>query len=345
MPLSALARRTRGAAFLLCAVSAIACSDDDPTGPVGGDEIRTLTVDASAGWAFVDLENNAVVSVDEPTSSDAWDIAFNATSVMLNGGAAGPGNVSAACDCGSFTLEDVEELTPESELPRFEAATATTIPAASEFVMDELQPAIAEWYSGAPGAAATANTARTFILRRSEPTQYAKVRVTGITGATADSPGEVMLDYAVQPAAGGEFGSAQTRTVTVGAATEYVDIFGGGGGDAASWDLSFDGWTVRVNGGVSGSGVAAVALDEPFADVNTTTAATIPAGIYAGDQYAGIFAEHPWHVYSGPPLHQVYPTFDVYYVKRDDVVYKLQVTSYYGAAGQARHITFRSARL
>src|SRR5690606_24917393 len=115
MPLSALARRTRGAAFLLCAVSAIACSDDVPTGPVGGDEIRTLTVDATAGWAFVDLENNAVVSVDEPTSSDAWDIAFNATSVMLNGGAAGPGNVSAACDCGSFTLEDVEELTPESE--------------------------------------------------------------------------------------------------------------------------------------------------------------------------------------------------------------------------------------
>jgi len=42
---------------------------------------------------------------------------------------------------------------------------------------------------------------------------------------------------------------------------------------------------------------------------------------------------------------QIWPNFNVYLVRRGDAVFKLQVTSYYGATGTPRQITVRSVRL
>jgi hypothetical protein len=337
--LNLLDRRTATAACLALVLGVAGCSDDDdPTGPGEPSEYRTVEVDASNGWAFLNLETGTVTNEQDFMLTTGWDMAFNGFSVMLNGGAAGPGNVAGACDCSDWTLEEIEDFTPQSELPRFEAASAATIPAASEFVQDELLPAVASWYAGEPGAAATPSENVTFIARRGDPASFVKFHVTAITGASATSPGEVTIEYAVQD--GESFGALQSRTITVGEDPVFVDLYNGGG-DATSWDLRFEGWTVRVNGGVSGSGVGAVEIEEPFAGIDLATARTIPASIYAGDSYGGIFAEYPWQIYSGPPLHQVFPTFDVYYIRRGDDVYKVQLTSYYSSAGVARHITVR----
>ena len=76
------------------ATALVACDDDgDPVGPINPDE-GVLTVDATEDWAFVRLGETATeISVSDPSSSEAWDIGFFATAVMLNGGGAGPGGI------------------------------------------------------------------------------------------------------------------------------------------------------------------------------------------------------------------------------------------------------------
>src|SRR5690606_9583745 len=115
-------------------------------------QIATLTVDASQGWAYVAFDGDTaeVVQVSDAAASTAWDMAFQATSVMLNGGAAGPAGVVGYCVCQNANATDAEvvAMTPESELADFEAVTASQIPTdASAWESDALAPAISGWYA------------------------------------------------------------------------------------------------------------------------------------------------------------------------------------------------------
>src|SRR5690606_27854031 len=104
------------------AAIAAACNDSDSTGP-DVPQIATLTVDASQGWAYVAFDGDTaeVVQVSDAAASTAWDMAFQATSVMLNGGAAGPAGVVGYCVCQNANATDAEvvAMTPESELADF----------------------------------------------------------------------------------------------------------------------------------------------------------------------------------------------------------------------------------
>ena len=182
------------------ALLAAAC-DGGPTDPPAADPGATLTVDASSAtaWALVDLASPAQqVQAADPAASPAWDLAFQVTKVAVNGGAAGPGGVTAHCLCqnAAASNDQVRAMTPESELQDFQAVTRDQVPASPE-----------------------------------------------------------------------------------------------------AWS-------------------------------------------------AAVFDEQRWYRYNLTGSdHQVWPTFDVYLVRRGNEVYKVQVTGYYGADGKARQITFRYARL
>lgn len=90
-----------------------------------------ITLDTSGSWVFVAFdEPGGLVTVSDPAASSDWDLAFQGTDVMLNGGNAGPGNVSAICLCQNqwATNDDLQRMTPESELADFEAVTGESIP-------------------------------------------------------------------------------------------------------------------------------------------------------------------------------------------------------------------------
>src|SRR5690606_27321732 len=96
-----------------------------------------------------------VVAVADGATSTGWDLAFFATSVMLNGGDAGPGGVVGHCVCGNagLTDADVGVLTAESELVAFEAVTLADVPAEAEaWEGDALVPVIEGWYAYDPVA-------------------------------------------------------------------------------------------------------------------------------------------------------------------------------------------------
>lgn len=346
---SLLARSSATAALVLAAV---ACSDST-TEPLPPDPVTaTLTVDAASAPAYVKLGVPAQsVTVADPTTSSAWDIRLVATTLTLNGGAAGPGGVSGYCICDNANATDaqVRTMTPESQLAAFEAVTASSIPAEASFQSDLLTPAIAAWYTGS-GAATVAAPARTWIVRRGAGgALLAKFRVTNIAGATATNAGSITFEYAVQAAAGAPFGTAQTRTVDVRGGDVYFDLGAGATSTAAgTWDLRLGGFAIRTNGGASGSGAVSALLDAttPFATIDAAYAGTAPPQAFRRDAFGGVFSAQPWYRYNITGTdNQIWPTFNVYLVKRGADVYKVQLTSYYSVTGASRQITLRSAKL
>ena len=333
-------RRGAIAAILL---SAAACGRDEitaPTEPASG----TLTVDASRGWAYLSLESGTLVTPADPLRSTEWDIAFNGTSVRLNGGEGGAAGVTGYCLCQNSaanpTPEQVRALTAEAELADLEAVTASSIPPESAFAGDRLVPAIAGWYTGSGAAAVAADAA--WLVRLRDSLSFAKLRVASLENPTAATPGRVTLELATQPSTTAPIGATRTLTVDVPATgTVRVDLTGGGPTTSTTeWDLEFEGWTLRVNGGASGRGkVAVYETDTPFAEI-TDAYAGDPRAYSRTDTYAGVFAEKPWYDYDMTD-HTISPTFDVYLVRRGDRVYKLQLIDYYGPAGEMRHVSIR----
>lgn len=126
----------RSLPFYALGLAAIAgCSDaGDPSGPEGP-SFSTMTVDASAGWAYVDFTGASAAPVAIGSAAEAanWDLGFNATSVALNGGTAGPGGMLAYCICqnANATNEQVMAFTADAHRAAFEAVTAAQIPANS----------------------------------------------------------------------------------------------------------------------------------------------------------------------------------------------------------------------
>lgn len=337
----------RPAAFALAGAALLAgCTE---TGPADvGTDPATLTVDASADWAYVALGESATqVTVTDAATSTGWDIAFNATRVMLNGGAAGPGGVVGYCLCqnAAATEGQIEAMTPAAELGGFEAVTLAAVPAAgSAWESDALDAAITGWYSyNVTTHEVSAAPSEVWKVRGSgSAPEYAKLHVTDIAGAT-QTDARVTIEYAVQPAAGGTMGAAQTAVLDGHAGPVRFDFATGAVVDTDSWDIMLDGYDIRINGGVSGPGGAgAAATDEDFAAV---TDASDAGTHYRGDAFGGVFALHPWYRYNLDGNHTIFPTFDVFLLKRGTAVYKIQIIGYYNTAGDARHITFRYARL
>lgn len=322
----------------LPAFAVVACGDDvvAPPPPVEG----TVTVDASKGYVYFSFADGEVVTpTPSAAASGAWDIAFSATTVTLNGGAAGPGGVSGFCICQNAGATDTQVLamTPDSELADFDAVTA--VPTAT-FTTDALTPAITGWFTGS-GAAAQADPSRTFLVRLADSVGYAKVHVTALQNPTATSPGVVTIEYAVQATATAAPGAARTMQVDLTTGPKAIDLEAGTVTTSATdWDLRFEGFTIRVNSGVSGPGKAAAAIGAGTFESITTAKEADQA--YRSDSYAGVFASSRWYRYNiGGTGNRISPTFEVYLVRRGSAVYKVQLLNYYNVTGSPRHITFR----
>jgi hypothetical protein len=310
----------------------------------------TLTVDASTDWAFVRLvgETAEQVTVTDAAESAAWDLAFNATRVMLNGGAAGPGGVAGYCVCQNSGASEaqIQAMTPAGERPDFEAVTLTDVPAQeSVWESDALDAAITGWYAyDMTTHTVTPDASRVWKVRGAgSAPEYAKLHVTGIADAT-QAGARVTIEYAVQAAAGVAMGPVQTAVLDGRTAPVYFDFAAGAVNDDTDWDIVLDGYEIRINGGVSGSGGAgAVLASEGFSTM--TDASDAPAQIYRGDAFGGVFTAAPWYRYNLDGNHTIFPTYDVYLIRSGSSIYKVQVIGYYSTTGDSRRITFRYALL
>lgn len=342
--------RPRSVALALLSVAALAaCDSTDSVGPTPPPVTAELTVNAANSYAYVRLGTPAsVVTVADRSTSDAWDLGFFGTNVVVNGGAVGPGGVSAYCICQNAGIADaaLKDLTAATELSDFEGVGESAIPADASFTSDELVPAIGGWYSGTAGSAAVAVPARSWLLRKG--TSLGKLRVTQLELATAANAGRVTFEYALQPAAGGEFAPARTVTVDLRNGPVHYDIDAGAETTATGpWDLQFTGWSILANGNAGAESVSALVDNStPFGQITAAYAAMAPPAVFKRDAYAGVFVSKPWYKYNITGTdNQIWPTFNVYLVKRGTEVFKVQLIGYYSATGTARQVGVRYARL
>lgn len=94
----------------------LAACDGSVTEPELPDAGATFTVAASSAdvWALVDPGNPArVVEASDPGASAAWDLGFQATRLMLNGGTRGPAGMVAyyLCQNAGATSEQIMAMT------------------------------------------------------------------------------------------------------------------------------------------------------------------------------------------------------------------------------------------
>ncbi|HMS01628.1 MAG TPA: HmuY family protein [Gemmatimonadaceae bacterium] len=348
-------RFTRPGALLLALSTLAACDSSDSVGPAPINTATTdVLVDASASTAYVRLGDTVrAVTPASPATSTEWDLSLFATTVALNSGAGGPGDVQGYCLCGNENVSnaEIQTLTAANQRAAFDAVTAAQIPADNQFSNESLIPRISGWFTGT-GASAAANPARTFVLLRTRVLPiplYGKFRVTSLSGATATSPGTVTIEYTMQATGAGPLPAARTATITVGSAPVYFDLVNGttvSAGD--TWDIRFEGFLIRANSGASGGAGILVAppVDADFATLDLTTLRATPNRDFGQDALGGPFGARPWYKYNVTGTdQQIWPNFNVYLVKKGSQVFKGQLTGYYDAQGQSRRITVRSARL
>ncbi|MCU0634455.1 MAG: HmuY family protein [Gemmatimonadaceae bacterium] len=357
---SPAARRARHLLAALPAVVLLAgCGDtEEVTGPdATSGPTQSITVNAASGFVYLALGDTArVVTVADPATSTTWDVGIFAFNTIVNSGAGGPGDTRGFCLCAAEpTVQRLQGMTAQSELARFDSVSVARIPAATSFRADSLVPGVDGWFTGTPGPAATARPSRTFLVVDGTTAPiYTKLRVTQLAGPTAAGPGSVTIEWASQAAPfTAPFGPTRTLTFPVGAQPVYLDLTTGTQVAATGrWQLQFRGWTVRANSGVSGPGVVSIArLDNAdFTTLTAPQALAVPRGQFVRDNQVGPFSTNgfigsPWRYNILGNDNQVWPTYDVYLVRRGTATWKLQFTSYYGPGAQERQVTIRYARL
>ena len=198
MPTLALIRSSRRVLLAAGLILTAAACESSPTEPAP-DPGASMTVDASSNttWALVDLTSPAqLVQAADPTASTAWDLGFQTTKLVLNGGAAGPAGMVAYCVCqnAAVTTEQLKAMTPDSELADFEAVTKAQIPAAGDAwsadVLDQKR-----WYryniTGSDHQVWP--TFDVYLVKRGD--EVYKVQVTGYYGADG-KPRQISFRYA-----------------------------------------------------------------------------------------------------------------------------------------------------
>lgn len=336
----------------IAATAILAGCSEETTAPDLATEPGVFVANVKEGVVYLSLGDTArEVAVTDPAASADWDLALTGLQVRLNGGAHAASNVAGYCICANENLsgEELQALTAEGELAAFAAVTSASVPASGVFEEDALVPAVSGWYTGEAGSGAAVNPAASWILRKGTSSPlFGKFRITSIAGAATAGPAGVTIEHTTQTTQGEPFPATATTAIDLTSGPVYFSMTDGVVTSSDEWDLLIDGWVIRINGGVSGSGglSAVPAEGVPFESIDAAFAASVPNVAYETDAYGGVFASHPWYRYNLTGTdHQVWPTYDIYLIRRGDEVFKIQIIGYYDAAGTSGTVTLRYARV
>ena len=335
-------------ALVLCTLSGPALAGS--TTALDNGDYQTV-IDATAGGAFSTEHHDftyfsfetgeAVVLTDvEAASSEAWHIAFKRSEIKLNGGISGPGDVMGV------DLHGAEDVVPEES---FGTVTAADVPVAGDFIADGPAYAISEWYSYDTSTHTMTVPGNAYELSTAEG-RFAKFVVDGMEGAGRSDAGRIAFRWVVGE---GTDLSGEVRSATADVSGGQEVYFSLASGEAVSpadpansmeWDLHFSGYVIRVNGGISGPGMAgafpAYQTGQAFDEI------TRAMGFgYFADRAGSAFSSETgeWYSYDST-THLLSTRNHVYVIDTGEGLYKMQLLNYYQeveGAPVSGFITFR----
>ncbi|PIE43447.1 MAG: hypothetical protein CSA50_04865 [Gammaproteobacteria bacterium] len=352
----------------------------DPSDNTNSFQESMLDATSYTDYTYFNLDTGKTVDLSpEAAKSDlTWHIGFRRNEVILNGGASGAGNVSAAlvADQNDFYDSEGEALanvflnaTKESELEHLLADADTT---GLQYQQDKIVAAIRGtgtmagdlmdlgWYYYNPAThALSANPDNWWLLRSAAGNSYARFHCESLVfspqeGLTASFAFDIQSADTSQFATSGLF----TASIPAGGGSSCFDFDSGNSVDCsdATWDLKLEiegrDWHLWINGGNSGNGKGGAFGPFTTAEANAYTSGNLSAeGVsidshYTQDTSAGLFLDAPWYGYNFQGRHQLWPNYRVYIIDTDTTdpnanQYKLQITNYYSDAGASGHPNIR----
>ena len=291
----------------------------------------TTVIDATAGGAratephdhtyfsFADNDVVPITDIEAKTSLD-WQIAFKRYDVVLNGGVSGPGNVR-----GYNVHADYEEPLENEVLSDI---TMIDMPEDESFSLDSSAEALDQWYAYDFVTHVISASGNAYEIRTADG-QYAKWVVDTIEGYGRADAGTIGFSWVV-----GEDLSVDSQSASVDVSEGREVYFNLRTGQEVSpndpqnsldWDLYFSGYSIKLNGGASGSGEAAALSAYESGMSFEDIVAPVGAG-YRPDQVSSVFSN--WYNYD-MTTHTLSTKNHVYLINTDQQTYKMQLLDYY----------------
>ncbi len=339
-----------------------------------------ITIDATAGGlgapksnplnkhTYFSFESGAVVELtdDEAATSNAWDIAFKRSAIKLNGGISGSkgvtgyyvkNNTEAYNAEGDAVVSWFDTATKETELEDLNSITEADIPADSEFTADSLVKAIKGdgstdgWWLYDPAThLVSANATKYWVIKTSEGTSYAKVKIDSLTKTASFR--EIAVSFSLQATGESVFSNTtfqHTFNVPLGSGYLYYDFDSQTevSSDNNNWDIKIGyeamNYNIFLNGGVSGTGSAAAF--GPFESSDEFLSGSV-VPFFTSDSSGGLFVTSSWYAYSLANDNKLYPNYRVYIINSGTNSYKLQILSYYHPeTTESAYITIRFEKI
>lgn len=370
------------AATIIFSLNISACNDSDKSkenkNPEEQENIITIDASSSEDFVYYNLETLQAVEVSDPQNSSDWHIGFKRTSIILNGGDAGPGSVAGAlaAENNDFYLEDEPVLAtfinaePSNQLTQFEAAAFGE--EITEYIEDENALAIdgnsisafgpvTHWYNydfnpiTITGThAITVNDTNYWIIRSAAGNSYAQFRVTDIImvseGPSAGRAIEEMdIELAIQGSGDESFDESFSETLTFSGSDPIcydIDTEAEASCEENTWDLFIDpALEIYVNSGIEGGGSGAAFGSLAAEDLSSFASGTsVPHWI--SDSTSSIFSEETWYAYNLEGAHKLWSNYNVYAIDtntedENSLKIKAQILSYYSEEGDSGHFSIR----
>lgn len=364
------------------AVMLSACNDSSKKKQQEQEEEATqsiLNIDASDydNFVYYNLETLEKIDVVNPETSSDWHIGFRRSSIVLNGGDAGSGNVAGALAAentdfydggGSPILSAFINATGDNQTAHFDAATAGS--ELTEYMEDENTLAIDgnsvaaygpvdHWYEyNTTTHQISVNDSSFWVIRSSDGDSYAKFHVTDIamnvSGFTMD---DISFEFNYQSNVDSDFAVSGTAVanldVSGGAVCYDIDAPGTASCTGAAWDLRFDpSLEIYLNSGIEGGGSGAAFGPVAASDISNPPVNNDGRNVphWEFDGTSGIFTEESWYAYNLEDNHKLWSNFNVYAIDTDttnpeSVKVKAQIHSYYSDTGASGHLSVRVEQL
>ncbi len=131
-------------------------------------------------FTFYSLKNNTIVDKAD-SASVKWDLAFNATTILVNSGASGPGNG------GAIVVDQAFENTDLAPVEGYKTDTDTSF-------------AISDWYRYDMSVhAVLPKTGKTIVLKTADGEHYAKVQILSYYKGNPDTSSESFQNRETRP--------------------------------------------------------------------------------------------------------------------------------------------------
>ncbi len=332
-----------------------AACESEVTAPPEAFEEGAITIDATSPLAsayFSLADGGALLTPSDPAGSTDWHMAFRRISIRLNGGVAGPGSV-VGVNLGNnaeLSAEQVVALTEADGEAAFLAVSDADIPDAASFAEDGLAPDPgASWFRfDFLSGTLVANPGAAWKVRESSGRGYAVFRIAALEMEGQRPVGATVEFRRHDP--NGTLADAETLAVDLRRGPAFLSFANGPAATPAGcgWDMGVTpDLTIEINADC-GAGTFPLDVTDDFAALARADDApdyggflSVVGGAFPStvDDARGVF----W--YNIREGSRMWPTYNVFLVRVDQQVYKVQVTGYYSATGDSGHPTLRYQRL